>query len=345
MLACAVVGCGSNVASRPANLATVRTGSLPSPTRRVAGLAYVTGPGPEVPQVWIAAADATRRHRLGEGNQPLLSPSGTLVAATALQGSHALIIYSSRGPRTMFFTRSVVSARPLAWSPDSRYLAVSVGGYVTTEAGNAAQRAALYVIDDRTGKATRIAIGYPAGASFAPDGPVRLVYGLGRASPITGRLDLYTSNPDGAAVHQLTHNGRSLNPVWSRSGILFNRESEPSMYQIFWRANDGHTSQITDTHLSDQDQGLVPVDASSDGNRFVAVFENFKNWQLWTISVSDKRARELTNPRVAVTNAAISRNGRSILFGTVHKVQELPFSGGRTKVIIMDANQPTCRRR
>ncbi len=244
----------------------------------------------------------------------------------------------------MFFDHSVVSARPLAWSPDSRYLAVSVAGYVTTGVGNGSQRAGLYVIDERTDRATRIAVGYPAGASFAPDGPDRLVYGLGRSSSITGRLDLYTSNPDGAAVHQLTHNGRSLNPVWGRRGILFDRESKPSKYQIFFRANDGLTRQITDAQLSGEDQGLVPVDISSDGNRLVAMFENFENWQLWTISVSDRRSRELTSPRTTVTSAAISRNGRSVLFGTVHKIEQVPFAGGMTRVIVTDASQPSWNR-
>ena len=57
-----------------------------------ASLAYVTG-GTE--QVWLANADGTSRVRLGPGNQPLLSPDSSQVAASLFPNKgNSLVIYS-----------------------------------------------------------------------------------------------------------------------------------------------------------------------------------------------------------------------------------------------------------
>jgi hypothetical protein len=74
-----------------------RTATLPSSFDRRLGITYVTGPGPGVPQVWLAGRNGVHPRRLGEGIQPLLSPSGRLVAASAVQGPRALHIYSRPG--------------------------------------------------------------------------------------------------------------------------------------------------------------------------------------------------------------------------------------------------------
>jgi hypothetical protein len=217
---------------------------------------------------------------------------------------------------------------------------VSVGGYVALGSPGRSQSDALFVIDTRTGEVTKIADGYAAGASFAPSAPDRLVYGLGRSSPIAGLLNLYTANPDGTAVTQLTHDGHSLNPVWGPRGIAFDRELLPYKYQIYLNAN-GHSTQITDVHLSSQDQGLVPVAISANGDRLLARFECFQNPQAWTVDLADHRTHELTAARTAVTGMSISNDGLRVLISTVHTVETVPFTGGAIRPLVRDADQPS----
>ncbi len=269
-----------------------------------------------------------------------MSPNGHLVAAMAIEGPRALIVYCSAGGRAAFFDLSRVAAVPLAWSPDSRYLAVGLSGYAATSTNAANPFEALLVIDTRTGTARKIADGYAAGASFAPDRADRLVYGLGRSSSITGRLNLYTANPDGSAITQLTHDGHSLNPVWGARGIAFDRELRRFKYQIFMRTAR-HTTQITHLRLSSQDQGLIPAAVSANGTRLVTRFQSFGHSGAWTVDLADDRVRELPPRLTALTSLSISRDGRSVLVGTLHTVTTIPFLGRGTTVLVKHASQPS----
>ena len=196
------------------------------------------------------------------------------------------------------------------------------------------------MIDTRTGTARKIADGYAAGASFAPDRADRLVYGLGRSSSITGRLNLYTANPDGSAITQLTHDGHSLNPVWGARGIAFDRELRRFKYQIFMRTAR-HTTQITHLRLSSQDQGLIPAAVSANGTRLVARLQSFRHPGAWTVDLADDRVRELPPRLTALTSLSISRDGRSVLVGTLHTVTTIPFLGRGTTVLVKHASQPS----
>ena len=334
---------GVGASALAATVALIGGGELSAGAARTAsqrGIAYVTGPGPGIEQVWLADAELRHRRRLGQGEQPLLSPNGRMVAATAIQGPQALIVYSATSKPKGFFDLSRVAARPLAWSPDSRYLAVATGGYVATASTGASQLNALLVIDTQTGRAMRIASGYVAGASFAPSGVGRLVFGLGRTSPIMGSLDLYTAAADGrGGLIRLTRDRRSLNPVWGARGIAFDRESR-SGYQIFLRAGR-RTQQITQVRLSSQEQGLIPIAFSRDGRRLVARLEGFHQNQAWTVDLARNRVRRLMAAGNAAPSLGISGDGRRVLVGTVHEIETIPFTGGRRTLLISNADQPS----
>jgi hypothetical protein len=75
-------------------------------------------------------------------------------------------------------------ATPLAWSPDSRYLAVALRSNGTS---NTAEDSGLDVIDTQTSTVTRVAAGIVYGASFARDGSNRLVFGLSHSEAFAGR--------------------------------------------------------------------------------------------------------------------------------------------------------------
>ena len=98
-------------------------------------LTYVTGSMNET--VWIARANGEQAHRLGHGSQPLLAPSGSTVAASATGSGAALLVYGLGSPTRRYFKLSKVEAVALAWSPDSRYLAVELTGVTPREGDRA----------------------------------------------------------------------------------------------------------------------------------------------------------------------------------------------------------------
>lgn len=314
-------------------------------------IAYVTGPGPGVPQVWLAGANGSHSHKLGPGTQPLLSPNGRLVAANAvIGGGRALLVYSLSGALAAgFFDISRVQAVPLAWSPDSRYIAASLSGYVATATGLGPS--ALVIIDTTSNRATTVAHGLVEGASFAPSGPDRVVYGLTSSLSLRGTVNLHSALANGAESRQLTHDGRSLNPLWGKRGIAFDREQlrgpHASAYQIVL-LRSGRSTQITRLRLSRRVEGLVPVAVSRDGTRLVVQYEGFDAWQAWTVNLTTERVHELTAPEKSATSSGISRTGRRVLVGiggqargSNDKVETIPFSGGTPTVLVAHGGEPS----
>ena len=88
------------------------------------------------PTVWLANANGKQARRLGPGAQPLVAPSGSAVAATAIGSKGAaLSVYRPGSPTGRYFNLSKVNAVALAWSPDSRYLAVEFDSVSTSGKG------------------------------------------------------------------------------------------------------------------------------------------------------------------------------------------------------------------
>ncbi len=102
--------------------------------------------------------------------------------------------------------------------------------------------------------ARTVATGGIRGASFAPSGPDRLVYG-DQARSEEGEdsvRNLYTVNPDGSDRTQLTTDGDSLQALWTARGIVYARETRRGVgslpaYQL-WLLRDGDSTELT--HLT-----------------------------------------------------------------------------------------------
>jgi Tol biopolymer transport system component len=300
-----------------------------------AGLSYETSTASSQPSVWAAAANGGQPRRLATGFDPKLSPNGNLVAFGGANGG--VFVYSSSGR----FVRKATSGRTvLAWSPDSRYLALSGNG--------------LVIFDVRTGKGRRIASGTVFGASFAPQTPDRLVYGLG--SSFTSPVNLYTVGANGANRQQLTTDGVSANPVWGRLGIAFDRITPRGMnapaYQIYLLSG-GVAKQITNLPApSLLVNGLVPLAVAAGGSHLLAGYQGQDTDQAWTVNLKTGAARRITSRRGYVTPWGISRNGRRVLIqigafegpasgGTVAAV---PFGGGSSTVLVRHAAAPSWNR-
>jgi hypothetical protein len=331
-----------------------------------ARLTYVTGTARSPsPLVWVAAASGLEPKLLGPGGDPLLAPDGQLVAA-ALFGATAnseagpsLAIYSTSGaPVTEYLSLATATATPLAWSADSRYLAVSLQ---STAVNNIAQRSGLAVIDTQTGTATTIAHGQIYGASFAPAGfaPGASTPGGGdhlvfaRAPSLAPRAptNLYTSQPDGSAMKLLTHDGRSLNPVWGPRYIAYDRERmrhESPEYQIWLASPSGvRARKVTHVSVGPLVAGLVPLAFSASGSRLLAEFEGEDTSAAYTVNVASGHAREVSVHGRAVQGAGISRDGRTVLVDenafeqppSAGRVATIPFTGGRSRVLIAHGSQ------
>jgi hypothetical protein len=211
-------------------------------------IAYVTQSGTSLPLVWTMHSDGSQKTSLGEGFSPQISPNGQQVAvslfgAGASETGPALGIYSTTGaPRQTYLSLKGETAQPLSWSPDGRYLAVDVQ---STALKRGAQLSGLGILDTQSAKLSMIAHGQLFGASFAPNGSDEIVYGLARSQSLTARVNVYRAKPDGSGTVALTHDGRSLFPLWGPGAIAYDRErlrrEDAPVYQIWLRSPTGRT--------------------------------------------------------------------------------------------------------
>ncbi len=327
-------------------------------------IAYVTAGATSPERVWVANAEGREARVLGEGDEPLISPDGSQVAA-GLFGSGpgsqetgpSLAVYPTApggAAPLRLGDLSTASAQPLAWSPDSRYLAVSLQ---STDLERPAQTSGLAVLDMTTGKLTTIATGYVYGASFAPEGSDRIVYGRALSQTTAAGVNLYVADPDGSDTVRLTGDGRSLNPLWGPHGIAFDRErlrhDDAPEYQIWLRPFSGsrppRTRRLTSLKVGPLVVGLVPIAFSASGSRLLAEFEGQDTSEAWTVVVPSRRARRLRVGRGHANAIAggISRDGAVLLIDegflegppSSDKVATVPFAGGPAKVIVAHGSQ------
>ncbi len=183
-------------------------------------LAYVTGPRSRRPRVGGDVRGAGAR-RLGSGSQPLIAPDGRHRRGIALgrrarlgnrAGARALLRPPAAAPRT-YLSRAAGTASPLAWSPDSRYLASPCSR--TTCTTRRAPRSCV-VIDTATGTRSRPS---RTGRRRARASPSTAATGSCTGSPASEALaapgeSVRRAPPAAPATTRITRDGRSLDPLW-----------------------------------------------------------------------------------------------------------------------------------
>jgi len=324
----------------------------PEPPR----LTYLTETATSTPKVWIAAANGSDAKLLGQGLQPLLAPNGQSVAVSlfgamvgAQENGPSIGIYPVSGaPIANYLSLETATATPLAWSPDSRYLAVARQSNGTT---NIAAGSGLDVIDMQTGTVTPIAAGTIYGASFARDGSDKLVFGLSHSESFAGGVNLYMSEADGAGLHRITSDGRSLNPVWGPTYIAYDRERNRHLspeYQIWLATPAGaRVRRLTHIAVGSLVQGLVPLAFSASGSRLLAEFEGEDTSGAYAVTVASGRARSVTVHGQMVQGAGISSDGSTLLIdaGSFEqppshgRIVTVPFAGGHATVLVAHGSQ------
>jgi hypothetical protein len=330
--------------------------SIPEGFPEEAKLTYLTETASGSPKVWIAAANGGGAKLLGPGQQPLLAPNGQSVAV-ALFGTvngpqehgPAIGIYPSSGAAIAdYLSLEASTATPLAWSPDSRYLAVYAQSNGTV---GIAAASSLDVIDTQTGTVATIAHGAIYGASFARDGSDRLVYALAHSLSPSAKTNLYVAEANGASVHPITSDGRSLLPVWGPAYIAYDRERARRLspeYQIWLGTlTNPRVRKLTHIRVGSLLQGLVPLAFSADGARLLAEFEGEDTSEAYAVDVSTGRARGVRVGRQEVQAGGISSDGSTLLLDTDSfeqapsrgRIVTQPWAGGSPTVLVAHGGQ------
>jgi hypothetical protein len=324
-------------------------------------LAYLKETASGSPKVWIAAANGSGAKLLGPGQQPLLAPNGQSVAVALFgtvngpqeHGPSIGILPTSGAASANYLSLETATATPLAWSPDSRYLAVS---FQSNAVKNIAAGSGLDVIDTQTGTVTTIAHGGIYGASFARDGSDKLVFSMGRSLFFTAPTNLYMSEAGGGGLHRLTGDGRSLFPVWGPTYIAYDRERMRHLspeYQIWLATPAGAlVRKLTHIGVGSLVQGLVPLAFSASGSRLLAEFEGEDTSNAYAVTVASGRARAVTIHRQTVQAAGISSDGSTLLVdaGSFEQapssgsIDTVPFAGGRATVLVAHSAQGSWNR-
>lgn len=304
-------------------LATVAAGSADAATR-IAFSRIAVRHHENVSDVWVADGSGRDQHMLGPGELPLVAPNGRAVAVELTQPSTGVLaVYSTVGGRTQHYPSIGVVGTPLAWSPDSRYLAVRVQGV----------QDGLDVIDTKLGSATFIGPSTYPTASFAPTLPDRLAYSLG---VVPESANVLTAAPDGSGARELTHNNRSAYPVWGRHGIVFSRGSQ------IWvmHPNGTHARQVTHAREQFFGGGLTPLYWAPNGRWLVADELVGTVDHTWTVSLRTGAAGPLIVRGDYVYAAGVSSNSRRVLVGyspspLASDIATAPWTGGNALTILI----------
>jgi hypothetical protein len=328
-------------------------------------LAYVSSRG----EVIVAGVRGTDRHPLGPGSQALLAPSGGVAVAlvAGAGGSQSLVAYQTiRRPRPRVLARFAASKwlagdiELLAWSPDSRYIALTA-----TAVSGGGEQPELLVVNAASGRVAAIAAGNFFGASFAPGLPDRLVYSCASVDQLdSGRAVLFTAQVDGRDVRALTTAGLDADPVWGAKGIVFARLSRlgtatsAPRYELWIVQPNGHgLRQLTQIVAGRPAAGSAraPLSVSASGTHIVANFfsaHSFSAIDVWGVDIERRRVavRLLNVGGAPFTAQGISRDGRSVLVSEARggvsgaAIATRPWNGSTLTPLVSVGSDPSWNR-
>jgi hypothetical protein len=332
---------------------------LAFPAAASATLSYVKDPFKTM--IFVANDYGSGARKVEKGHNPHVAPDGGSVAYLHEGPKNAQelkLAPATGGPGKTLMT-NFREASSLAWSPDSKTIAALRG----PEIG----KRNLVLIDVASGKQTVIASGFFNGFSFSPDG-AELVYALSQSENYPPRSDVFRIEvPIPGVVNvrapepvRLTRDHRSSDPLWGPEKIVFVKtvEGKKRRYgpknELFLMNPQGKgVKRLTNTKVPPLLQGLFPTDWSADGNRLLAEFQG-----------QDTSYAVVVNPRTGAQRP-VAGTGESGFVGTDlsaegglvlgfnggfdpglrnHKVQTVPYSGGKPKTLVKNAFEPSWSR-
>jgi len=305
-------------------------------------LAYVTGLAGTHPRVHVAHADGSGALTLGTGVDALISPDGANVAIVTpyTRRGTSLVVRPAGGGAARTLASTGDTLGPLTWSPDGALLAVVIN------------TRRLVAIDVASGARHVVARGSIQGASFSPDGR-RIAYARSALPRLSAHVDVYVANADGSGTHRITHDGRSLWPIWGPTQIAFTHErlrrNDAPVYQLRVMRPDGSgVRQLTHLRIPRLLSGLTATAWSADGMRLLAEYGGQDTSEAWTVDVASGRARDLTGRFDGVIGAGLSADGTTVLVQRGYfddpqrqSISTIPFGGGSTSLLVRQGSAPS----
>jgi Tol biopolymer transport system component len=315
-----------------------------------AGATLTYTKGFQKPSVYYAEDNGSGAHKIGPGRNSKISPDGeTVIYEKETKSGAEMRLYSIAAGKSQRLLNPWRESFVFAWSPDSTMIAALQGPLNG--------KATLRIIDLENGKRTEVATGYFNGVSFSP-GSDEIVYGLANSPDYPPKSDIWRYSIETGKAVKLSHNGTSVSPLWGPTGqIVFARQlgAKSRKYgpanQLFVMNEEGQRiSQVTHTEVNPLAQGLSPLAFSENGNRLLAEFGGQDQSYAVAVNLLSGAEKALTNdPETGFVGSAISPDGRTVLGttglgfgGNPHpKVVTVPFSGGKQKVLVNGAYEPT----
>ena len=320
------------------------------PAAANAELAFVKGA--KKPIVYQASNDGSGIHKIGPGTVPKVAPNGKLIAYAQESGSRSMLkLAPVDGGKVETLMTHLRESYATVWAPNSEMLAAL--------RGNELGKRTLVLFDLASEEESTIASGYFDGISFSPDGS-ELVYGLARSEKFPLKSDIYRVSTGEGEPKAITHDRNSSYPLWSPQGeIVFvkglgakNRKYAPKNELFLMDRQGKGVRQLTHTTVPQLAQGLFPTAWSANGARLLTEFEG----QDLTYAVTVNPRSGAQKPLVEATEqgfigAALSRNGKVVLGteggflpGGNHFVGTVPYGGGRARVLVRGAYEPSWNR-
>lgn len=333
---------------------------LAFPVAASATLSYVKDPFKTM--IFVANDDGSGARKVEKGHNPKVAPSGLLVAYLHEGPKNAQelkLAPATGGPGKVLMT-NFREASDLAWSPDSKTIAALRG----PELG----KRNLVVIDVASGKQSVIASGYFYGFSFSPDG-TEIAYALSQKEKYPPRSDIFrieTPIPGVVNVRapepvRLTKDHLSSEPLWGPSGqIVFvkllgaeTRKYGPKNELYLMNPQGKQVRRLTHTKVDPLLRGLFPTDWSADGKRLLAEFGGQDTSYAVVVNPKTGAQRPVAGTgETGFVGTDLSADGTLVLGFNGgfdpglrnHKVQTVPYSGGKPKTLVKEAFEPSWSR-
>ena len=197
-----------------------------------------------------------------------------------------------------------------------------------------------------------VALGTGVDAAISPDGR-RIAYARSALPRLLAHVDMYVANADGSGTRRITHDGRSLWPIWGPTQIAFTHErlrrNDAPVYQLRVMRPDGSgVRQLTHLRIPRLLSGLTATAWSADGSRLLAEYGGQDTSEAWAVDVASGRARDLTGRFDGVIGADLSADGTTVLVQRGYfddprrqSVATIPFQGGSATILVRRGSAPS----
>jgi dipeptidyl aminopeptidase/acylaminoacyl peptidase len=331
---------------------------LALPAGAGATLSYVKNPLNST--VFVANEDGSGAKKVEAGHNPHVAPDGLSVAYLhegAKNAQELKVAPATGGPGKTLMT-NLREAFYVAWSPDSKTIAALRGG----ELG----KRKLVLIDVATGLQSVIAQGFFSGFSFSPDG-TEIAYSMAKSEKYPPRSDVFrfpvpipgVVNVRAPAAVRLTKDHNSSQPLWGPQKIVLvktlgkNRKYGPKNELFLMNSLGKQVKRLTNTKVPPLLQGLFPTDWSANGNRLLTEFQGQDTSYAVVVNPKTGAQRPVAGTGEAgFVGTDLSADG-SLVLGfnggfdpglKNHKVQTVPYGGGKPKTLVKEAFEPSWSR-